>query len=89
MKAVEFVVHVRCLHCRHRSLLSNKEDREGPACRPPFARLIDAHPSFPAALVCRGTARGESFSIRDAKGQARLFRGRVGAANVNAATDAR
>jgi DNA-directed RNA polymerase subunit RPC12/RpoP len=25
VKAVEFVVHVRCLHCRHRNLLSNKE----------------------------------------------------------------
>jgi hypothetical protein len=25
VRAVEFVVHVRCLHCRHRNLLSNKE----------------------------------------------------------------
>jgi len=24
-KPPEFVVHVRCLHCRHKSLLSNKE----------------------------------------------------------------
>jgi len=25
VKAVELVVHVRCLRCRHKSLLSNKE----------------------------------------------------------------
>lgn len=41
MKAVEFVVQVRCLHCRHKSVLSN-EDLEGFGIKagPPIASFV-------------------------------------------------
>jgi hypothetical protein len=41
VKAAEFVVRVRCLHCRHKSVLSN-EDLEGFGIKPdaPLASFI-------------------------------------------------
>jgi hypothetical protein len=57
-KAVEFVVHVRCLHCRRRSLLSNKELADFGI--PPEAPIA----SFVKRLRCRKCGSGGVLANR-------------------------
>ena len=61
MKAAEFVVQVRCLHCRHKSVLSN-EDFEGVGIKAgaPIA-------SFVKRLRCMQCGSGSVIANRIAK----------------------
>ena len=58
MKAVELVVHVRCLNCRHKSLLSNKDLAEYGI--PPEAPIA----SFVKRLRCKECGSGSVLANR-------------------------
>jgi hypothetical protein len=58
VKAVELVVHVRCLHCRHKSLLSNKDLADFGI--PPEAPIA----SFVKRLRCRKCGSGSVLANR-------------------------
>jgi DNA-directed RNA polymerase subunit RPC12/RpoP len=57
-KTIELVVHVRCLHCRHKSLLSNKELAD-------FGILPEAPiASFVKRLRCKKCGSGSVLANR-------------------------
>ena len=58
MKAVELVVHVRCLHCRHKSFLGNKDLAEYGI--PPEAPIV----CFVKRLRCRKCGSGSVLANR-------------------------
>jgi hypothetical protein len=58
VRAVELVVHVRCLRCRHKSLLSNKDLADFGL--PPEAPIA----SFVKRLRCRKCGSGSVLANR-------------------------